>query len=275
MAHKMTDKSRDTQAREAKKGLKDNWIVRNLIGAVVFVAAILLVSNLLLALITRHGKTVTVPDLTNQSYSEARYNAGKAGLKVEVTDSVFVRRMKRGAVFSQNPSPGTEVKRGRRILLTTNAVQAKKVKMPLVVGYSMRQAKAELASKGLSLGKLIYVDDIATNNVIKQLYNGSEIKAGRQILSGSRIDLVVGLNPEDGRTYAPNVLGMKYLRAVDAVLDNSLNLSQAIFDKEVKTYSDSVSAFVYRQHPESSGIPMTMGAGIILYLTNDSSKLPQ
>ncbi len=275
MADKKAGKVQESHSGEPKKGLKNNWIVRNLVGAAIFVAAILLVSNLLLGLVTRHGRTVTVPDLTNQTWSEAKYNAGKAGLRVEISDSVFVRRMKAGAVFSQNPAAGSQVKRGRRILLTTNAIQAKKVKMPLVVGYSMRQAKAELSSKGLALGKLIYVDDIATNNVIRQLYNGSEIKPGRLILSGSRIDLVVGLNPADGRTYAPNVIGMKYLRAIDAVQDNSLNITRTVFDKGVSTYSDSVSAFVYRQTPESTGIPLTMGAGVTLYLTNDTSKLPK
>ena len=103
MADKKAGKVQESHSGEPKKGLKNNWIVRNLVGAAIFVAAILLVSNLLLGLVTRHGRTVTVPDLTNQTWSEAKYNAGKAGLRVEISDSVFVRRMKAGAVFSQNP----------------------------------------------------------------------------------------------------------------------------------------------------------------------------
>jgi len=246
------------------------WILKNIALAIVFVVGILLLTNFLLGVLTQHNKVVTVPDFTNQTFSEAKYNAGKVGVRVEIADSVFVRRMKRGVVFTQNPPAGTEVKKGRRIFLTTNAKVAKEVKMPLVAGYSMRQAKAELMSRGLSLGKLIYVNDIATNNVIKQLYNNHEIKAGTPVESGSRIDLVVGLNPEDGRTYAPNVVGMKYLRAVDAVQDYSLNVAKTIFDDGIKTYTDSLNAVVYKQQPATSTVPLTMGSGVTLYLGDES-----
>ena len=145
--------------------------------------------------------------------------------------------------------------------------------MPLLVGYSMRQAKAELSSRGLNLGRLIYVNDIATNNVLKQLYNSREIAAGTQIESGSFIDLMVGLNGEENRTYAPDVKGLKYLRAVDAVHDNSLNIGKLNFDKQVKTYSDSLNAVVYKQSPSVSGGPLTMGAAVSLWLTTEEGKV--
>ena len=38
--------------------------------------------------------------------------------------------------------------------------------MPNLVGLSMRQAIAELQSRGLVLGKLVYVEDLATTNVL-------------------------------------------------------------------------------------------------------------
>ena len=79
-------------------------------------------------------------------------------------------------------------------MLTINATVPKKVTMPNLVGYSMRQAKAELSSRGLNLGKLIYVDDIATNNVLKQQQRGKDVRPGSSVESGSDIDLVVGLN---------------------------------------------------------------------------------
>lgn len=251
---------------ENKKAILGNKIVKNLIWAVIFIAVLLLGVNLLLGVITQHGKEIAVPDFTNMSFSEAVATATAAGVKAEVIDSVYVLRMKRGAVFTQNPSAGSMVKRGRRILLTINAVTPKKITMPSLVGYSMRQAKAELSSRGLSLGRLIYVSDIATNNVLKQLYRNQEIRPGASVESGSAIDLVVGLNSEESRTYAPDVVGMKYLRAVDAVHESSLNVTRLIFDKTVRDYNDSLNAVVYKQSPASSQIPLTMGAGVSLYL---------
>lgn len=260
---------------EQKTGFFKNWIFKNLLLAVAFVAVILLGVNIILGIITQHGKEISVPDFTNMSVAEARETARHSSVRVDVIDSVYVRRMQRGAVFTQTPAPGSKVKKGRRVLLTINTVVPKQVTMPNLVGYSMRQAKAELSSRGLALGRLVYVSDIATNNVLRQLYQNKEIPSGTSVESGAAIDLVVGLNSEDSRTYAPNTVGMKYLHAVDAVHDNSLNVTRLVFDREVRDYNDSLNAIVYKQSPASVETPLTMGAGVALWLTLDPEKIPQ
>ena len=131
-----------------------NWIVRNLTIAVVVVVALVVGAMVFLNVVTQHNREIEVPDFSNMSVAEAEYAAGQAGMRVEVTDSVFVKRMKRGAVYRQNPSAGSKVKKGRRVVLTINAVNAKKVTMPNLVGLSLRQAKAELLSRGLVLNRL-------------------------------------------------------------------------------------------------------------------------
>lgn len=248
------------------------WILKHIIGAIVLFAVLAFSAGLILKLVTNHGKEITVPDLTNMSVSEAVYTAGLQNLRVDVTDSVYIRRMGRGMVYSQNPKAGSSVKKGRRILLTINSVNPKKVQMPNLVGYSMRQAKAELLSRGLGLGKLMYVSDMATNNVLRQMYRGREIEPGTMIESGSDINLIVGLNPDDNQTYIPDVVGMKYMRAVDAIHDNSLNIKALRFDKTVKSYADSLDATVYRQGPSASSEPILIGSEITLYLSTDPLK---
>lgn len=244
-----------------------NWIVKNILLAIAFVLGVVIIVNIVLGMITQHGKTITVPDMTNMVVSEARHIAGQNKLRVEVTDSVYVRRMKRGAVFAQNPKAGSEVKKGRKISLSINSVQPKKVTMPSLVGLSMRQAKAELSSRGLQLGKLIYVNDIATNNVLRQLCQNRQIEPEEEVESGTSIDLVVGLSSSDNVTYIPDVVGLKYLRAVDAVQDNSLNVSKVLFSPEIKDYSDSLNAVVVRQAPVADlEAPRPMGSGVTLYL---------
>ena len=251
------------------------WILKNLIWALVYVAVLIAGVSIGLAFFTNHNKEIEVPDFTTLSVQEAGQIAEAAGIRVEVIDSVYVRRMEKGAIFSQNPAAGSRVKKNRLIRLTINAVNAKQVSMPNLVGYSMRQAKAELSSKGLNLGKLIYVSDMATNNVLKQQYRGSDIRTGTMIDSGSEIDLVVGLNESDNQTRVPNVVGMKYTRAVDAVHDNSLNVARTTFDDSVKNYNDSLNAVVFRQSPAASSAPIGMGGEVSLFFTLDESKLPQ
>ena len=251
-----------------------NRIAANVFAGIVLVFILIFGARVMLDKITRHNLEISVPDFTDMSLEDAEKVAAENKMKLEVIDSVYVRRMGKGLVYRQNPKAGSKVKEGRRILLTINAVNAKKVMMPNLVGYSMRQAKAEILSKGLQIGRLEYVTDIATNNVLKQMYNGSEIAPGTMIESEARIDLVLGLNNDDCVTFAPAVTGMKYRNAVEAIHDNSLNIRDIIFDETVEDYSDSLNAVVYRQDPDYGETPLLMGMDISLYLTTDISKVP-
>ena len=256
------------------KGFFFNRITANVFAGIVLVFVVIFGARVLLDKITRHNLEITVPDLTNMSIEEARDAVAPGRMRLEIIDSVYVRRMGKGLIYRQNPKAGSKVKEGRRILLTINAVNPKKVMMPNLIGYSMRQAKAEILSKGLQIGRLTYVTDIATNNVLQQLHDGVEIAPGTMIESESMIDLVLGLNNDDCITFAPSVTGLKYRTAVEAIHDNSLNISGIYFDETVKDYSDSLNAVVYRQSPEYGETPLLMGMEISLYLTTDISKVP-
>ena len=258
-----------------KKGFFKNWIVRNLLIAVCVVLVLVVGAMVFLNRVTQHGKELSVPDFSNMSVVEAEYAASQAGVRVEVTDSVFVKRMKRGAVYRQNPVPGSKVKEGRRVVLTINAVNAKKVTMPNLVGLSLRQAKSELMSRGLVLNRLVYVQDMATNNVLRQIRGNREIEPGTMIDSESRIDLVLGLNDRDNKAYVPDVTGLKNMSAVEAIFDHSLNVKDLKFDETVKDYDDSLNAMVYRQVPEpSDSVIVAMGEEVMLYLTTDVRRIP-
>lgn len=259
-----------------RTGLLGNWIVRNLLSALVVFIVLLVGSMIFLNVVTKHNQELIVPELSNMSVADAESIAVAEGMRVEVVDSVFVKRMKKGAVYRQNPVAGSKVKSGRRIALTINAMNAKKVSMPNLIGYSMRQAMAELQSRGLILGKLIYVQDIATNNVLRQYLGSKEIEPGTQVESESVIDLVVGLNSNDGNTYIPDVLGLRNMNATDAIHSSSLNVSRLRFDSTVKNYDDSLAAVVYRQSPEpSEEMQVPKGSDVTIYLTLDENKVPQ
>lgn len=261
--------------KTVKKEFKGKWIVINLALAAGVVVALVVSAMIFLNIVTKHNQELIVPDFSNMTLAEADSVATMAGMRIDVTDSVFVKRMQRGSVYRQNPIAGSKVKSGRRISLTINAVNAREVKMPNLVGYSMRQARAELVSRGLVLGKLVYVNDKFTNNVLRQLVDGREIEPGTPIESESVVDLVVGLNPSDDMTFVPLVTGMKRLNAQDAIHDHSLNVKKMVFDRTVKDFNDSLSAVVYKQTPDTSALSVKMGSEMVLYLTLDENKIPK
>ena len=231
--------------------------------------------NLFLRIITRHNQELTVPDMTGMNLAEAAAVAAEADLRLEVTDSVYIRGMERGAIARQNPEPGGKVKKNRRILLVINSVIPRQSTMPSLTGFSLRQARTELASNGLNIGKLIYVNDMATDNVLAQQYMGEDIEPGTRLNSGTAIDLVLGLNPADSATFIPYIIGYRYQMATELLHDNSLNIYRCEFDTTVTDYADSLEAYVYGQYPPASDSrSVRRGTSVTLYLSKDVSRIP-
>lgn len=250
------------------------WIIRNVILAGLFFAVLLIAAQLGLKAITRHNKVITVPDFTNLSVADARLVAKRNAIRTEVVDSVYVKRMEKGHVFSQNPAAGSQVKKNRTIKLTINSNQTKMVKMPNLVGYSLRQAKTEIMAAGLTVGKLAYREDLATNNVLDQFIKGKYVAPGTQVEAETPVDLLLGLSPDDNQTFIPYLVGFTLPVARDNIFENSLNLGNVSYDETVQTYQDTLSAVVYQQTPAYHvGAPAAMGTAIHLKLTTSQAKI--
>lgn len=254
-----------------KKGIMSNWIVRNLQVAFIIAVVLLLGAMIFLNVATQHNRELAVPDFRGMTEREAVAAAEEAGIRVEVIDSVYSNR-NRGKVKSHTPEPGTMVKKGRRVLLTMNAVNARTVTVPNLVGYSLRQAIPEIDQRGLVLGRLTYKSDLATNNVLQQMYKGRPVTPGTQVEAESVIDLVVGLNPDDDETKIPDVTGLNADAAVKTLHDSYLNVRRINYDSEVKTWEDSLNAVVYKQNPVPSDLTVEMGIDVTIYLKLQESE---
>ena len=250
------------------------WILTNLAMAVALFAVLLVITQVSLKVITRHNQVIIVPDFTDLSVADAKIVAKRYHIRTEVTDSVYVKRMEKGHVFSQNPAPGSKVKKDRNIKLTINAHSTKMVKMPNLIGYSLRQAKAEILGSGLTMGRLMYREDLATNNVLDQFIAGKYVAPGTEVEAESPVDLLLGLSPDESDTYIPYLVGFTLPVAKDNLFENSLNLGNVSYDETVQTYQDTLSAVVYQQNPTySAGAPVRMGTTINLKLTTSQAKI--
>ncbi len=256
---------KNSEKKSEKKGFFGHWLVRNLLAMLIIGVVMIVGAMVFLNVVTQHNKELQVPDFRGMTVDQAVVAAEEAGIRVEVIDSVYSQR-NRGKIKNHTPAAGVMVKKGRRVLLTVNAVNARKVTVPNLVGYSLRQAMPELDQRGLELGRLIYRKDIATNNVLQQQYNGRPVAPGAQVEAESVIDLVLGLDSSDSETMIPSVLGKDEKSAVMTLHDSYLNVRRVIFDKDVQTWEDSLNAVVYKQNPEPSELPVGMGADVTIYL---------
>ncbi|MCK9626037.1 MAG: PASTA domain-containing protein [Bacteroidales bacterium] len=251
-----------------------NWIAKNILLVIAGILGLVIVVSILLNTVTRHNREQVVPDFTTLSIKDATKLAQKKNVRLDITDSVYVKNIPSGAVYDQTPAVGSHVKKNRRILITINAINPQKVEMPALVGFSLRQAKTVLMTKGLQIGTLTYVDDIATNNVLAQKCNGRDIAPGVMIESDNPIDLLLGLNGSDAYTYVPNLTGYTYEIAEGNIIDNSLNIGKVIYDRTVINYEDSLQAIVYKQSPVfTNQEQFLLGTRVDIYLTKDSKKI--
>ena len=158
-----------------------NPIARNLVLALCAIIVFGFVANLLLNLLTRHGQVRDVPDLSGMTVEEAKHAGKGSSLRIEINDSLYVPAYPGGVILEQNPVAGAQVKSGRRVFVTINSYRQKMVTIPYVTGFSLRQAKSNLEMAGLGIDKLIYQNDIATNNVLEERYNGKIIHPGSKM----------------------------------------------------------------------------------------------
>ena len=246
--------------------------LKNLGLAILLVIILLFGSFYSLNLITHHGEGLSVPDFTGMSIKQVAKEVGKKNLKFGIIDCVFNAPGKRGTVIAQTPPANFKVKEGRTILLTVKTFNPQRIPMPDFTGVSLIQAKADIETYGLKIGKLKYIPDIATNNVLEQMYRGKPISPGTLIEKNSIIDLVLGLGKSNKITIVPDLKGLTFNDATQNTADHSLNIGILIYDQTVESSQDSINAIIWKQSP-GKNTQITIGSPIDIWLTLDMNKV--
>ncbi len=240
---------------------------------IAFAVSLILVflTFMLLRVFTHHGEGLSVPDFTGYTISQASKIADDSDLRLEITDSVYNAPGKKGTVIAQTPPPDFKVKKGRTIHVVIKTHNPERIEIPDFTGVSLIQAKADIETYGLKIGKLKYVPDIATNNVLEQMYEGKPIAPGTKIEKNSKIDLVLGMGENSKSVKVPGLLGKNKSEATKLLTDNSLNVGVEMYDETVLTEQDTLNAVVWKQSPVEKRFA-SMGASIDLWFTMDSTK---
>lgn len=255
------------------KRLWSNFVVRNIVLAVSVIVILAGVASLALGVFTRHNVYKDVPDFVGADIKQAQLLAKPGNLRIEVSDSLYVPRFTPGMILEQKPEAGTKVKSGRRIFVTVNSSGQKTVDVPYVAGFSLRQARSLLETAGLEIGRLVYVDDIATNNVISQSVGGVAVTPDKplRVEIGSGVDLTVGRTRDAAPVLVPKVAGLPLFEAKSRLWDLGLNAGRIVYDNNINMLNRN-KARVYRQEP-APGRYMPLGTEVAVYLTTDSLTL--
>lgn len=260
--------------------MKNNWLelkkhplLYNAVLIVAALAALVVAASLAMHFGTRHGSHCTVPDFRGVRLSQAEREARREGLEIIVNDSLYVPVYEGGIVLDQLPDKGAQVKAGRKIYVTINSSRQKMVRVPYVAGRSLRQAKNMLETAGLEIGKLVYVDDIATNYVLEEFCDGVAImpESAMETEMGSGITLHVGVQGGYGTAVVPKLIGLSLARAKSRIWEMGFNVGRITYDANV----DMLGRKDARVWAQSAGQEHTaaLGSTIDLKLTLDKEKV--
>lgn len=247
------------------KYLQTETFRKNLIGAIIAVAALLALIIFGLNAYTRHDESVVVPDLKGIPVDDAIKALQAAEFEYEL-DSIYQVDAQPGLVIEQDPEPDTKVKKNRTLYLTIITRVAPEVAFPDLVEKTFVEARAMLSSYGLKLGDTTYVADIARDVVLDVKFGNEQINAGRPIPKGSTVDLVLGDGRGDSEVQVPNLTGLTLDQVRFALHGNSLTLGTVNF---MGLVTDTAAATVISQTPGPTDPKVSIGTPVNIALINE------
>lgn len=221
--------------------------------SIVVTLIIVLISFRVIKSYTRHGEALVLPDFTGLTLDQLEEKGFTESFDFMVTDSVFANELQPGSIVKQNPSPQSKVKQGRKVYITTVAMMPEMTIMPDLRDLTVRQAVSILKSNGLKIRKMLFIGNMADNAVVGHYFNEDTLLAGDELLSGSEIDLMIGLS-DNNPARVPFVVGKDEESAIDLLHVSGFNVGRII-------YWDSLARVDGKVYRQSSGWEEALARG--------------
>ena len=151
----------------------------------------------------RRSNIVELPDWTGKPKNDAEEQARALGLGFEVAEERHDPGVAVSRVLSQEPAPGTTVRRGRTIRVVVS-LGGETLRVPALVGQPGRQADMALKREGLQTGwdARLHDEDVPEGVVIAQSPSADALT-----VSGERVQILVSEGPRPVRYVMPDLSG--------------------------------------------------------------------
>lgn len=188
------------------KDLTSKAVLLNLLAMFCIFIALLVGLSFIADAYTNHGEKVVVPSLRHKSFDEAKKLLKEKGLRIEVSDTGYVKTLPPDCVLEQITDAGQIVKPGRTVRVIINSTTTPTLTLPDIIdNSSLREAMAKLSSLGFKLGQPQFVTG-EKDWVYGVLVNGKNIYSGTRVPVDATLIIQVGngLNSAaDSITYIP------------------------------------------------------------------------
>ena len=175
------------------KFLFSRVFIKQLFLATINFSLIVLGSIVFLFFYTNQTSRVVVPNLIGMNLDKMELVINENKLRYEIIDSSFYNQdFDKNTVLEQIPIANKEVKKNRKIYLTTNPSSYGDVILPNLIQLTKRNAISTLVALDLQIGEFIYEDNIGKDMVLDIKHDGESIESGSLITKKSTVDLILG-----------------------------------------------------------------------------------
>jgi len=169
-----------------------------------------------------HGRETTVPNFVKLSVSQAQHLAESNGLNTSMEGQFYSADVPEGRIVSQQPPPGTPVRRGWPVRLALS-LGPQRVSIPDVQGESPRAAELNVRQRGLEIDTIAeaHVPDAAPEQVIAQSPPPAAVG-----VQSPKISILVAESPDPPTFVMPNFVGQPLAEASSSIEQAGFKLGQ-------------------------------------------------
>jgi eukaryotic-like serine/threonine-protein kinase len=201
----------------------------------------------------RSEDTVIVPALTGKEVVQTLTLLTDLGLNTKVKGSEYHSDVPKHHIVSQDPDPGSEIKKGRDVRIVISK-GPRTVVLPNLIGMGLPQARLLLENNDLQPGRISSVSDptYAKEEILSQ-----HPAPGTVGTRGHSVDLLVGIGP------APRMIPMVDLRGLDlnqaiAEIERHHLTTGSIRSMDAGEFTDDT----VMDHTPAAGYPVVLGSAV-------------
>jgi beta-lactam-binding protein with PASTA domain len=231
-----------------------------LLAKILVLVIVALASALISMRFAIHGREVAIPNFRGMSPGEAERVAFEHGLELSRSDRFYSATVPAGRIVSQQPEPGTHVRRGWRVQ-AAESLGPQLIEIPTVIGLSPRAAEINIRRRGLEMG---LAAELPTADAAPLAIIAQTPSPGAQGVASPRISLLYAVPPPDPAYAMPDLSGMT-LPDATALINSSGLKTYSISTAPTSDPVSSAARVVVNQNP-APGTRVTPGTQVSLQL---------
>ncbi len=186
--------------------------------------------------IVNHGNELTMPDIIGIDKKVAAKKLEDMKLRFQITTEEFHSFYPKGYVIGQVPAVGAKVKAGATVRVTISK-GAPSATVPHLKGISLREARLMIENAGLTLGDIVWFEDMSLpDGVVIE----SNPPAGTQLRQNTEVQLVVNRLGEIATVNVPALVGLDYAEAKAIIERSGLMLGEVKYKRDDRILPESV-----------------------------------